>query len=67
MMTANECRQRAQECIDAAQRAREPERVKLLQIADAWIKLANGEAALFPPDPPPSFQVLSPRAANADQ
>ena len=52
MATIAKFRARAQECIELAKTAREPDKAKLLQIADAWLKLAEGEAVLMPSGSP---------------
>ena len=49
--SAVEYRKRADECIELAQRANEPNRVRLLEIAQAWLTLAGGGAAVVPADP----------------
>jgi len=53
VMTTEECQLRAIECLEHAQKAREPQRQKLLQLAEEWVKLAreselikNSESAL---------------------
>jgi hypothetical protein len=43
-------RKRAEECVNLAQKARQPDREKLLQIANAWIKLADDQASLISHD-----------------
>jgi hypothetical protein len=50
MPTIAKYRARAQECIELAKTAREPEKAKLLEIANAWLKLAESGAVLMPPD-----------------
>ena len=40
-------RKRAEECVKLAQKAREPDRDKLLEIANAWVKLADDKASLI--------------------
>jgi hypothetical protein len=47
VMTPDECKKRAQECVEIAQTCRAPQREKLLQLAEAWLKLADG-APLHP-------------------
>jgi len=46
------CRQRAEECVRWARRARESERIKLLKTAQAWLALADEDATLVPSDHP---------------
>jgi hypothetical protein len=43
-MTAEQCHLRAVECLEEAQKAREPQRQQLLELAQAWIKLAEDSA-----------------------
>ena len=52
MMTADEYRKPAQECVELAQKMREPQRMQLLQIAQAWFSLADEGIVLMPPDQP---------------
>jgi hypothetical protein len=40
LMTAEECRARANECIDLAEGADKTAREQLLKMAEAWLKLA---------------------------
>ena len=40
-MTADQCHLRAIECLEEAQKAREPQRQQLLELAYAWNKLAE--------------------------
>jgi hypothetical protein len=49
MSKAEEYRQHAQQCLDAAQRIQHAEpRAIMLQIAQRWMHLAEGEDALSP-------------------
>ena len=41
MATAEECRRRAQECVEFAQSARDIDRRTFLQLAETWLKLAD--------------------------
>jgi hypothetical protein len=41
MSGAEDCRQRAKECVEMAQAAGEPQKVKLLALAEAWLALAD--------------------------
>ena len=43
-------RKRAEECVNLAQKARQPDREKLLQVANAWVKLADDQASLISHD-----------------
>ena len=51
MTSAVEYRKRADECMELAQTASEPNRAKLLEVAQAWLSLAGGGAAVVPADP----------------
>ena len=42
VLSNDECRKRAQECIEKAQSAREPDKSKLLHLARCWLILADG-------------------------
>ena len=48
MTTPEQCRNRAEECVEFAQSARESDRPKFLELAEAWLKLADVSA---PPGP----------------
>jgi hypothetical protein len=50
-MTRDQCQRHAEECLQLAERAEEPERSKLLQLAHAWMDLADEGVALVPPEP----------------
>ena len=52
MMAPDEYRKRAQECVELAQNMREPQRTQLLQIAQAWLSLADEGVVLMPPTSP---------------
>jgi hypothetical protein len=41
MLSADECRRRARECLEHAQGAREPTRAMLLKLAASWLNLAD--------------------------
>ena len=41
MLTVEDYRQRAKDCSERAQTAPEPERTKLIELANAWLKLAD--------------------------
>ena len=41
MLSTLDCRKRAQECVEMAQTMREPERGKLLHLAQSWLVLAT--------------------------
>jgi hypothetical protein len=41
MQTSEECRKRAQECVELAQTATEPNRQALLQLAQFWLVFAD--------------------------
>ena len=43
-------RKRAEECVNLAQKARQPDREKLLQVANAWVKLVDDQASLISHD-----------------
>jgi hypothetical protein len=58
MLSAEECRRRARECVELAQGAREPTRAMLLKLAANWLTLADGATSY-------SFNQSSPE--NADQ
>ena len=47
MLTVEDYRQRAKDCVEKAQTAPEPERTNLLELASAWLKLAD-EGVLMP-------------------
>ena len=40
-------RKRAEECVKLAQKAREPDRDKWLEIANAWVTLADDKVSLI--------------------
>jgi hypothetical protein len=52
-MTAAEYRKRAQECVELARNARDPDKAKLLEIAEAWRQLADFGIIIMPFDPEP--------------
>jgi hypothetical protein len=52
MLSAKHCRLKARECIALAQQCHRPERPALLQMADAWLKLADMMAAPHEVAPP---------------
>lgn len=45
MLYPEQYRQRARDCVELAQNMREPERQQLLNIALAWLRLADEAAA----------------------
>ena len=51
MLTNAECQTRAQDCIKKAQSAREPDKTKLLHLAQCWLILADGSLPM-PTDGP---------------
>ena len=51
-MTQTEYRSRASECVQMAQLAREPQRSKLLELAKAWLVLADDATLPEAADPP---------------
>ena len=51
------CLKREQECLDLAKTAREPDRVKLQEIARAWRALADGGIPDFSSDPTATGEV----------
>ena len=44
MTTAEQCRKRAKECVEFAQSARATDRRKFLELAEAWLNLADVSA-----------------------
>jgi hypothetical protein len=50
-MTRDQCHKHAEECLQLAERAEEPERSKLLELAHAWMDLADEGVTLVPPEP----------------
>lgn len=51
--TVEEFRERARQCLELAQRASEQDRQQLLDIANAWLALANDATALLAKTSPP--------------
>ena len=53
MLSVDDYRKREQECLERAQNAAGPEdKVRWIELADAWHKLANGQHVILPPDLP---------------
>lgn len=53
MMSIDDYRKREQECLEKARDAIRPEEtIKWIELADAWLKLGNGEHLIMPPDHP---------------
>ena len=52
---------RARECMELAEKARGVDRDTLVQIAQAWLSLAESGVALVPADPAPCFAEPSQR------
>jgi hypothetical protein len=51
MFSVEEYRQRAQDCLEKATHATGPnEKAKWQELADAWLRLANGEHVVVPID-----------------
>jgi len=48
MTTAEQCRKRAKECVEFARSARERDRPKFLELAEAWLNLADVSAPPVP-------------------
>jgi hypothetical protein len=60
MYSAEDCRERARQCVERAQSARESERPMLLKLAQEWLVLAD-ELISAAPDPHQGSTILSPR------
>ena len=50
LLSVEETVKHAQECVELAQNASEPQRAKLLELAQAWIRLADEGALMMAPD-----------------
>ena len=62
MRSVEEYRKRAQECMELAQRAREPDRSMLVRLAEAWVSMADHAAAVAAPAG--AIDTREPRAAD---